>query len=306
MIEGFEPVMPAEYYAEFNRAIYPRNSQGDNTINQKDIKRICDRNLRWLQQNSKPCVKPNKVPVIHIKDKDSHHKIQDFVAKGVPFLIRGVSLDCQTRMKYKALMEKAGENKVYMSISNQSTCPKNTFEPLKNIKENRCYITNSTNLFYLYPDLFPKQDIETIGNLIGNSMSNTSKQLFLGVDAGSGTPLHSAFTNNFFVMIEGSKKWTFFNPNQLALLYPNFQEKGVYTGSECRLRNFTTDDMSKFPLIQYAPRYEVIVKEGDILYNPRSWFHAIHNITDVSVACSTRWSNPLTIPDYHMMRYGNM
>ena len=126
MIEGFEPVMPAEYYAEFNRAIYPRNSQGDNTINQKDIKRICDRNLRWLQQNAKPCVKPNKVPVIHIKDKDSHHKIQDLVAKGVPFLIRGVSLDCQTRMKYKALMEKAGENKVYMSISNQSTCPKNT------------------------------------------------------------------------------------------------------------------------------------------------------------------------------------
>lgn len=213
MINGFEPIMPLHYYADFNRAVYLRNSQGDNTIHSKLVQKICDRNLKWLQKHSTTQNTSKNVPIVHINDPNHSALIQSYVSQGIPFLIRGVSLDCQTNMKYANLMKTAGENKVYMSISNQTTCPSNRFEPLKQVESNRCYITNSTNLFYLYPDLFPQKDIDVIGKLIGNIMSNTSKQLFLGVDKGSGTPLHSAFTNNFFVMIEGSKKWTFFNPN---------------------------------------------------------------------------------------------
>lgn len=209
-------------------------------------------------------------------------------------------------MKYKTLKRRVGNHKVYMSTSNQAMCPSNRFVPFSSVETNRCYITNSTNLFSSYPDILPDDDMKVIQSIIHHSMTNTSKQLFLGVDRGSGTPLHAAFTNNFFIMIEGEKQWTFYNPNQLALLYPNFQEKGVYMGSETRLRDIHTESMDKFPLIQYAPRYEAIVREGDILYNPKSWFYAIHNRTDITVACSTRWSNPYSIPDYHMLRYGNM
>lgn len=37
-----------------------------------------------------------------------------------------------------------------------------------------------------------------------------------------------------------------------------------------------------------------------------SWFHSVYNKTDISVACSTRWSKKLSITDTHMLRYGNM
>ena len=108
-------------------------------------------------------------------------------------------------------------------------------------------------------------------------------------------------------MIQGEKKWTFFNPNQLALLYPNFQKKGIYMASESRFLNMDTDELLyKYPLIKYAERYEVDLQEKDILYNPMSWFHSVYNKTDISVACSTRWGKSLNIPDNYMLRYGHM
>ena len=141
-------------------------------------------------------------------------------------------------------------------------------------------------------------------------MSNDSKQLFVGITKGSGTALHAAYTNNFFIMIQGEKKWTFFNPNQLALLYPHFSKKGIYMSSESRFLNMNDDIENvsyNFPLLKYAERYEVELKEGDILYNPKSWFHSVYNKTEISVACSTRWSNSFdSIPDRYMLRYGHM
>jgi hypothetical protein len=213
-------------------------------------------------------------------------------------------------MRFENLLEKVGNNKVYMSPSNKKSCPDNVFTEFKNVIKNKCYITNSTNLFYYHHDLLPESDMDIIKKAINNCMTNDSKQLFVGVVKGSGTPLHAAYTNNFFIMIEGQKKWTFFNPNQLALLYPNFQKKGIYMASESRFLNMDTDLtrlMQEFPLITYAERYETDLEEGDILYNPKSWFHSVYNKTEISVACSTRWSNTINmIPDRYMLRYGHM
>ena len=64
--------------------------------------------------------------------------------------------------------------------------------------------------------------------------------------------------------------------------------------------------LDKFPLIKYADRYEIELKERDILYNPMSWFHSVYNLTEITVACSTRWSNPYILPERHMLRYGHM
>ena len=80
-------------------------------------------------------------------------------------------------------------------------------------------------------------------------------------------------------------------------------------GGESRFINMDTDQdyiTGKFPLMDYVPRYEIDLEEGDVLYNPMSWFHSVFNKTDISVACSTRWSNPYYVPDRHMLRYGHM
>lgn len=303
---GFTPVMPLEFYAEFNKAIFERIPTGDNNIAKEAVIKICDRNLQWLTENGKVFDKPILLEVLYPDSPDFKHKMMNYLKNDYPFVIRGVDLKCFETMRFERLMEKVGNNKVYMSPSFSNTCPDNIFTEFKNITKNKCYITNSTNLFYYYDELLPDSDMDKIKNLMDSYMSNDSKQLFVGVVKGTGTALHAAYTNNFFIMIEGEKKWTFFNPNQLALLYPHFSKKGIYMSSESRFLNI--DSIShEFPLIKYAERYEVDLKEGDILYNPKSWFHAVYNKTDISVACSTRWSNLTNmIPDRLMLRYGHM
>ena len=307
---GFKPVMPLEFYADFNKAIFPRIPTGDNTLNHEQIVKICDRNLKWLLKNGEVCDKPIQVEILYLNSPNFTTKVMSYLKNNYPFVIRGADLKCFETMKFEKLMKKVGNDKVYMSPSSEESCPDNIFTEFKNIKKNKCYITNSTNLFYYHDDLLPNSDIEKIKNLIDNYMSNDSKQLFVGVTKGTGTALHAAYTNNLFIMIEGEKKWTFFNPNQLALIYPNFQKTGIYMASESRFLNMDTDINRvtyEFPLIKYAERYEVELKEGDILYNPKSWFHAVYNKTDISVACSTRWSNSYnSIPDRYMLRYGHM
>lgn len=307
---GFRPVMPLEFYAEFNKAVSQRIPTGENNINKEEVIKICDRNLKWLSENGKVFQKPIQIEIIHVDSPDFKSKIMNYIKNDYPFVIRGVNLKCFETMRFEKLMKKVGHNKVYMSPSSEKSCPDNIFTEFKNIEKNKCYITNSTNLFYYYDDLLPDSDMDIIKDLIDGYMVNDSKQLFVGVSKGSGTGLHAAYTNNFFIMIEGEKKWTFFNPNQLALIYPYFSKKGIYMTSESRFLNMDDDidNISKrFPLLKYAERYEVHLKEGDILYNPMSWFHAVYNKTDISVACSTRWSNPLNIvPDRHMLRYGHM
>ena len=307
MKTGFTPILPLEYYAEFNKAIFPRIPSGNNTLNQEEVIKICDRNLEWLRKNREICNSPTKIEVIYVNTPNFKEKVMTYIKKDYPFVIRGLDLKCFTTMRFKQLMKIAGNQKVYMSPSPEETCPDNIFTELQNITENKCYITNSTNLFYHYEELLPDSDMDRIKEVIGGYMKNDSKQLFLGVVKGTGTALHAAYTNNFFIMIEGEKKWTFFNPNQLALLYPHFQKKGIYMASQSRFKNMDTDTfLDKFPLIKYAERYEVELQERDILYNPMSWFHSVYNKTDISVACSTRWSKDFILPDTHLLRYGNL
>lgn len=303
---GFTHVMPLDYYAEFNKAIFPRIPCGENTLDSEKIKTICDRNLEWLKKHGIH-QRAKKISVFHVNDVDFKENVMHCIKNNHPFIMRGIELKCFENMQFENLIKIAGGNKVYMSPSGEKTCPDHVFTELKNILENKCYVANSTNLFYYYNDLLPDSDMDIIKHHIDGYMNNDSKQLFLGIRKGTGTQLHCAYTNNFYIMIQGEKKWTFFNPNQLALLYPRFHKKGIYIVSESRFINMDTDDfLHKFPLIKYAERYEAQLKEKDILYNPMSWFHSVYNTTEISIACSTRWSNPLVLPDNHMLRYGHM
>jgi hypothetical protein len=306
---GFTPVMPLEFYSDFNRSIFNRIPSGNNTLNNTEVMKICDRNLEWLKKNGE-INKAKHLEVLYVNQSNFKEKVMFYLKNDFPFVMRGIDLDCFETMRFDNLLKTARNNKVYMSASSEETCPDNVFTELKNIFKNKCYIRNCTNLFNYYKHLLPDSDMDIIKNMIDGYMINNSKQLFCGIKKDTGTELHSAYTNNFFLMIQGSKKWTFFNPNQLALLYPNFKKKGIYIASENRFINMDTFSIEKFPLIKYVERYETILEEKDVLYNPMSWFHSVHNLTEISVACSTRWSIktilPFNFPDSQLLRYGHM
>ena len=87
MTTGFTPILPLEYYAEFNKAIFPRISSGNNTLNQEEVIKICDRNLEWLRKNREMCHSPTKIEVIYVNTPNFKEKVMKYMKNDYPFVI---------------------------------------------------------------------------------------------------------------------------------------------------------------------------------------------------------------------------
>jgi len=306
MKDEFYTPVPLSYYEEFNEAIAPRIAGGHNDVNKEHVQKACDKMLAYLEENNVPYAKPKTLPTVSVNEPDCAKKVRYYVDKNIPFVLRDTNLDVFENMKFDKIVQLFQHEKVLFSPS-EPYCEKQVIDEFGKILENKCYISNVTNVFEKYKDLMSKEDEKLLHELSNGNMD--SKQMFVGVTQGSGTKMHNAFTNNFFINIEGKKTWTFFNPNNTPMLYPYFSESGVYNASESRFSKHGVSDISKFPLLKYCDYYEYTVEPGEILYNPASWWHAIYNETPITVAISTRWSFPdylRKMTDYHLLRCGNL
>ena len=124
---GFNPVMPLDFYADFNKAIFPRIPSGDNNINKEEIIKICDRNLKWLEKNGKIFDKHIQIEILDINSSDFKYKMINYLKNNYPFVIRGTNLKCFETMRFNKLIEKVGNDKVYMSPSSEESCPDNIY-----------------------------------------------------------------------------------------------------------------------------------------------------------------------------------
>ena len=114
--------------------------------------------------------------------------------------------------------------------------------------------------------------------------------MFISTVKGNGTEMHAAWSTNFFFQIDGLKKWTFVHPNNSHFVYPLLSESGMYYSSYSK--TFDLKDKShKFELLKYCPRYSVILKPGDILFNPGMWWHGVKNMSTNSIGIATRWEH---------------
>jgi len=113
-------------------------------------------------------------------------------------------------------------------------------------------------------------------------------------------------------MINGKKKWYFIDPNDSILISP-FWQHGVAANFTFALYPDEYEEET-FPLIKYCPYYTAILEEGDVLFNPPWWFHAIKNISEKSVAIASRWhingiagcELKMTEEDYNINRFSSL
>lgn len=306
MKNDFYTNIPLNYYSQFNTHIYDRIISGNNKLHIPKIKNVCNEMLNYIKNNNIPKNKPKLLRIIDLKlQSKAHDKIQYYIRKDIPFVIRNLDLDI-FKLNFNQLIQLVKGEKVLFS-PNPPYCSKSYVGNFEEIQNNKCYLSNITNLFLKYKNILTKQDIEKISKLSGGIMD--SKQLFIGKKKGTGTRLHNAFTNNFFINIEGNKTWTLFNPNNTPLLYPHFSKSGVYNASQSRFINYKVSNLDDFPLMKYVDYYEYTMKPGEVLYNPASWWHAVYNETDTTFALSTRWVFPnifLHNRDNYMLRCGNL
>ena len=191
---------------------------------------------------------------------------------------------------------------------------------LKEIDVPGVYVQNTEDLLNRNPTLYKQMGLGGLVNSIaGNFLFSGITQLFAGKKS-TGTWWHCAGGMNFFLMLNGSKKWTFIDPAYSPFVFPITEGKGktmyylssvvdrseVYKSSKSKLGAVDTANMDEYEqsevtdlmrtMFDSCPKYEVILEPGDVLYNPAWWWHEVQNITEQSIGVATRWFDIKTPP----------
>lgn len=290
-----EELIPRALMRRYNRLVAERIRTGDNTLNMDAMYELIDEILSHCEKTRAP-VAATPMPVVQIEDKEA---IRDAVRNRTPIVIRGHKWETnRDAVNVNAVIDEYADTTVLFTADNFSVYR----DKLSSIRSTHAYIANSTSFLRKHP-LVREEDLARLRELSGLQNEQAGMQMFMGLKTGQGTPLHAAFSHNFYFMVQGSKKWTLWHPDYLPFIYPHFSPSGIYMASLTGLRDMDTDDMSEFPLLKYAPRYEIVLEEGDVLWNPGPWWHAIRNVSPVSLAFATRWNDDELIPSTNLCRY---
>ena len=103
---------------------------------------------------------------------------------------------------------------------------------------------------------------------------------------GNRSNLHFDPEENLLNVIKGSKKFVLFSPDQYRFLYHN-QEPGM-NPLQSKVDIFDLNE-SKFPLMKFAKYYETEILEGETLYLPAGWWHAVESSNALNIAVNFWW-----------------
>ena len=162
---------------------------------------------------------------------------------------------------------------------------------------------STTDIFHFIPryidykkerfgDVINKKNIYAAENNIPNNLKNELyfndpiKSVLNGIDLGQGNlnqmsmwknfkskvinPLHYDPYDNLFLMIDGSKKFILYKPQDRPFLYP----KKETDWNEYSTVNIYKKNKEK-PYFRYANRIDVDLFKGDILVLPYGWWHQV-------------------------------
>ncbi|MBN9414485.1 hypothetical protein ABS71_01530 [bacterium SCN 62-11] len=97
------------------------------------------------------------------------------------------------------------------------------------------------------------------------------------------TPLDG--NQNLLAQLAGSKRVALVSPEYDDRMYPAPQAERDYLRSRLRL---DAPDPERFPLFEGVPRYETIVKPGEMLYIPAHWWHYVRSL-EISMTMTFWW-----------------
>lgn len=154
----------------------------------------------------------------------------------------------------------------------------------------KMYLNNVSRIFGLHPELLNDMQLENVKKYtnIDVKHSDNITNMFMG-GKNTGTSLHCAMTGNFFYNIKGCKLWYLIDPKYTPYLLPSSSRTGLFAVSRINIFNAKPGDH-----IFNIPRYKVVMKSGDLLFNPIWYWHAIKNLSKITIACANRYDSYLT------------
>lgn len=151
----------------------------------------------------------------------------------------------------------------------------------------KLYMNNITSIFGHHPELLEDLELEKLEKYTGVNVKDGTNitNMFLG-SYGTGTSFHCSISGNFFYNIKGHKKWILTHPQYTQYLKPLPSRTGLFCVSKL---DFCNAEPGDYPL--NVPRYEVVLDEGDMLFNPPWWWHGVINKSEYTLACANRFTN---------------
>ena len=213
-----------------------------------------------------------------------------------PILIKGFMKGSDGVGKWDLgyLSEKVGDFKVNVLSTNTSklqihNMPFNQF--VNRIDEN-IYLNNNHTILSAFPEIY--EDIRPeFENLVGTLSSCNLRNihianLFIGNnnEKTTGSNMHCGGSGNFFCMLKGRKHWTLIDPSYSPLLKARVSQSGIHAQT---LFDMLDSPLDRLPeIFQRLPRYEVMMEEGDVLWNAPWWWHRITNDSGLSIGMAIR------------------
>ena len=243
---------------------------------------------------------PSLIPTLHINEL-TKSKFQALTHKfRTPLVVRGFLKDSPAVKKWNLdyfksrygkvtlpTVMKADYRKIKNYIRSQANFKYMTLANFINSMERgeKSYVNNVSRIFGLHPELLDDLDLGKIHQYTGKDVKNSSgvTHMFMG-GKGTASSLHSSYTGNFFYNVKGRKKWYLIEPKYSRYLLPALSKTGLFAVSEIDI--FNTKKGS--PVLR-IPRYEFTLQEGDLLFNPPWWWHAVRNETPYTIGCANRF-----------------
>ena len=225
---------------------------------------------------------------------------KEYVDKMKPVILEGAAKDwnCTKQWSLEYFKKLHGDDEIVFLDQNNITEPYNTMT----LRELINGINDGTAQYYrFYPLLnrHPEHILDFDYNWLREKKNPLTIleafQVFIGADK-SITPIHNANQCNLFTQIEGEKEWRLYHYHDTAVIDPN-PAGNVYRAAPFKVENgpfnpFEPDYAKPYNLYEYIDSYSVLLKPGDVLWNPPYYWHAVKN-HGKSIGVGYRWLPPL-------------
>ena len=225
------------------------------------------------------------IPIIYM---DQTELFYEYFEKKQPVILRGfVDKTILEQHSFDNYVEKYGHHNVRYFDENKNS----SFKKLEHIKNNKNneYVFNSGLLTSIYPEIVNSLNLNKKNLFIYQSQLFLGNSITFGKKASLLDFMHCAPHNNMFIMLEGEKKWTMIDPQFSNLM-------NIDLNTNCQRFTLNNDN----PLLEHLPKKIGIVKEGDLLFVPYIYWHAVESITKKTVSIASRMIDTKTKAKYIM------
>lgn len=254
---------------------------------------------RKLKEHLKDRGEGRVIPIEKRSNLDLKEFYSEYVKKGKPVVFEGLAKDwgCVKNWNLDYFKDLHGDDEIVMvdQVNIENPYEQTTLaEIIDNIKQGKNDYYRFYPLLERHPEHILDFDYSWLRERRNKLTVFEAFQVFIGADK-TVTPLHNANQCNLFTQVVGEKEWRLYHQNCTAVIDPN-PARNVYRDAPFKKAEgpfdpFNPDYSEQYELYKYLDSYSVLLKPGDVLWNPPYYWHAVRN-RGASIGVGYRWLAP--------------